>query len=220
MIKQLKQRNPKLKLYDVHDTEFLKFGKIITEYDFNECIDIMDNKCIPTEGNCYVANDPDLMNTNLASVMFSHFYGNVNAQVGYCNGNTSKLNALEYHKCSELDVAVTDMVLLLATLQQIKNNQLKTQEITGFFLPKGCAVELYSTTLHFAPCKVSDAGFKSIIVLTEGTNAPLLRLPKAYTQEDKLIWMQNKWLIAHEESIPASKGAYIGLIGENIQLNY
>ena len=220
MIEQLQQMNPKLKLYDVHNPEFLKFGKIITEYDFHECIEIMNHKNIPTEGNCYVASDPDLMNTSLASIMSSHFYANTNAQVGYCNGNTSKLNALEYHKCSEIDVAVTDLVLLLADVRQIKDNQLCTEDVIGFFVPAGCVVELYSTTLHFAPCKVSDAGFKSIIVLTQGTNSPLVSLPTAYTMEDKLIWMQNKWLIAHKESIPASKGAYVGLIGENIQLNY
>ncbi len=220
MIEQLQQKNPKLKLYDVHNLEFLKFGKIITEYDFQECIKIMNHKDIPTEGNCYVASDPDLMNTSFASVMSSHFYANTNAQVGYCNGNTSKLNALEYHKCSEIDVAITDLVLLLADVRQIKDNQLSTEDVVGFFVPAGCAVELYSTTLHFAPCKVSDKGFKSIIVLTQGTNSPLVSLPTAYTMEDKLIWMQNKWLIAHKESIPASKGAYVGLIGENIQLNY
>lgn len=220
MIEQLRQKNPNLKLYDARDPEFLKFGKLLMEYDFGECIEIMHQKNIPAEGNCYVASDPDLMNTPLASIMTSHFYANVNAQVGYCNGNTAQLNALEYHKCSEINVAVTDMVLLLADVRQIKGNQLCTEDVTGFYVPAGCAVELYSTTLHFAPCKVSDEGFKSIVVLTQGTNSPLESLPTPYTPEDKLIWMQNKWLIAHKESIPASKGAYVGLIGENIQFNF
>ena len=33
-------------------------------------------------------------------------YGELPIQIGYCNGKNYKLNALEYHRSSEIDVAV------------------------------------------------------------------------------------------------------------------
>jgi len=79
---------------------------------------------------------------------------------------------------------------------------------------------LYATTLHFAPCKVADEGYKSIIVLTKGTNLPLPVVPSPLSEEDQLLWMQNKWLIAHPESAPAASGALGGITSANIQINY
>ena len=40
-------------------------------------------------------------------------YGGLEIQIGYCNGNNKKLNAVEYHRSSELDIAVDDLILLL-----------------------------------------------------------------------------------------------------------
>ena len=36
--------------------------------------------------------------------------------------------------------------------------------------------------------------------------------------EDKLLWARNKWLLAHAESSEAAQGAYVGLVGENIDI--
>ncbi len=220
MLNHLKQLNPTVKIQSIFDASFLKYGKVLTQYDFSECIKIMNTKGIPDSGNVYVACDADLMSTSIANELSTKFYGNIPVQIGYCNGNSSKLNALEYHKGSEIDVAVSDLVLILADIRDIKNNQLPSESTEIFYVPGGTAVELYGTTLHFAPCKVLDKGFKSIIVLPAGTNQPLSSLPAPHCDEDKLLWMQNKWLIAHEESIPAAKGAHIGIIGENIEIKY
>ncbi|AEY66978.1 DUF4867 family protein [Clostridium sp. BNL1100] len=220
MINYLKQLNPTLQIKSILDESFLRYGKVLDQYDFSECIEIMKTKVIPDSGNVYVACDDELMSTAIEKELSNIFYGNMPIQIGYCNGNSSKLNALEYHKGSEIDVAVTDLVLILADIRDIKDNQLPSTSTEIFFVPCGTAVELYGTTLHFAPCKVSDKGFKSIIVLPAGTNQPLLSIPSPLCEEDKLLWMQNKWLIAHEESIPASKGACAGITGENIEINY
>lgn len=220
MLNNLKQFNPTLKIKSIFDASFLKYGKVLAQYDFSECVEIMNTKCIPDSGNVYVACDVDLMSTSIAKELSTVFYGNMPVQIGYCNGNSSKLNALEYHKGSEIDVAVSDLVLILADIRDIRNNQLPSESTEIFYVPGGTAVELYGTTLHFAPCKVSDAGFKSIIVLPEGTNQPLSSIPAPHSEEDRLLWMQNKWLIAHEESIPAANGAHIGIIGENFEIKY
>ena len=125
-----------------------------------------------------------------------------------------------YHKSSEIDVAFTPLVLLLAKVQSIENNKLDTSCVEGFYLPKGTAVELYATTLHFSPCKVSDEGFKCIVILPNGTNESLPQLPHNPIAEEQLLWMRNKWLLAHPESAPAAKGAWVGLTGENLKLYY
>ncbi len=111
-------------------------------------------------------------------------------------------------------------MLLLAKVQSIENNKLDTSCVEGFYLPRGTAVELYATTLHFSPCKVSDEGFKCIVILPNGTNESLPQLPHNPIAEEQLLWMRNKWLLAHPESAPAAKGAWVGLTGENLKLYY
>jgi hypothetical protein len=220
MLNYLKNLNPEIEINSIFDELFLNYGKVISGYDFSECINVMEHRSIPESGNTYVARDEELMNTAAAKDLYKNFYGSTPIQIGYCNGNSNKLNALEYHKCSEIDIAVTDLVLILGDLRQIRNNQLSSSDTKIFYVPGKTAIELYSTTLHFAPCKVSDNGFKSIIVLTEGTNQPLSQLPSPKNDEDRLLWMQNKWLIAHKESIPASNGACAGILGDNIEIKY
>ncbi len=49
------------------------------------------------------------------------------------------------------------------------------------------------------------------------TNTEKPRL-KEMAPEDKLLWAKNKWLLAHAESSEAAQGAYVGLVGENIDI--
>lgn len=219
-LEKIQQYNPQIKVYSITDSSFLKYGKVITGYNFAPLKEIMENRPIPTEGNCYTACDSEMLQTSLTQELSHNFYGNMDIQIGYCNGNSSKLNAFEYHKGSEIDVAVTDLVLLLGSLQDIRHNVYSSSLAEAFFIPAGTACELYGTTLHFAPCKVSSSGYKSIIILPLGTNEPLLSSTEPLCEEDRLLWMKNKWLIAHKESIPASKGAFIGIDGVNVEIFY
>ncbi len=127
---------------------------------------------------------------------------------------------MEYHKSSELDLAVTGLVLLLARAEDLKENRMDSGLAEAFYLPAGTAVELFAGTFHFAPCRVEDGGFKSVIILPAGTNTPLRAGFKPVTPEDSLLWMKNKWLIAHPDSIPAKKGAFAGITGENREIAY
>ena len=220
MYSQLKALNPHIDFYNVSDDAFKQYGKVIKNYNFTELISIMKDKEIPAEGNKYVACDPDLMQAKEVAKLSRIFYGNMPIQVGFCNGNSSKLNALEYHNGSEIDVAVTDMVLLLSDVRLIENNTLSSGTVKAFYVPAGTACELYGTTLHYAPCKVSDDGYKSIVVLPDSTNINLSEMPEPVDAEDFLLWRQNKWLIAHPESTPAANGAVAGITGENIEVFY
>lgn len=220
LLAHIKALNPHIEVYDIRDDIFLQYGKIVDGYDFSSLLTLMQNRDIPAEGNVYVGLDKEMTASDIVFDLSENFYGHMPVQIGYCNGNSYKLNALEYHKGSEIDIAVTDLVLLLGDIHDVKNNTYSSNLVKAFVVPAGTACELYATTLHFAPCKISDAGYKSIIILPQGTNLPLEKLPEAKNNEDKLLWMQNKWLIAHPDSIPASKGAHAGITGDNIEIFY
>ncbi|MDE6720255.1 MAG: DUF4867 family protein, partial [Treponemataceae bacterium] len=66
--------------------------------------------------------------------------------------------------------------------------------------------------------KVSNDGFRVIIVLPKGTNLAKPALNEI-DAEDKLLWAANKWLIAHADTSEAKAGAFVGLDGKNIDLN-
>ncbi len=137
-------------------------------------------------------------------------------QVGYCNGINYKLNAVEYHKSSEVNVAATDAVLILGMQQDITEEfTYDTAKMEAFLVPAGTAVEIYATTLHYAPCSVGGNQFKVGIVLPVGTNCPLTQEHDRW--EDKLITAKNKWLIGHEEG-GLDAGAHIGLVGKNLDV--
>lgn len=220
MLSHLKALNPDVPFYTINDSCFSKYGKLVSTIDFSPCLTIMEERAIPPSGNQYVPDDEDMSRTRTASEVALRLYGGNDIQIGYCNGNSSKLNALEYHKCSEITVAVTDLVLLLSDIRLIQHNTLSSSDIVAFYVPKSTVCELYATTLHFAPCKVCDEGYKSIIILTKGTNLPLPTLPSPLCEEDQLLWMKNKWLITHPESIPAANGAFVGINPTNIQIKY
>ena len=83
-------------------------------------------------------------------------------------------------------------------------------------VPAGTAIEVYATTLHYAPCHVNESGFQCVVVLPKGTNTELT-FEKAAEGEDKLLTAKNKWLIGHEEA--AIEGAFNGLKGENVGID-
>ena len=123
---------------------------------------------------------------------------------------------IEYHRNSEINIAVTDMILLLGWLPDVTDEfTYDTAKIEAFKVPAGTVVEMYETTLHYAPCNAADGGFKCVVILPKGTNTPI-DFTIAADGEDKLMTAKNKWLIAHEEA--AIKGAFNGLRGENISL--
>lgn len=211
-----------IKIQDINSPEFKTYGSLINGYDTSELIEYMKHYTdIPEEGNVYIASDSNMEVMKVSNDIKNYLYGEMDIQIGYCNGKNDRLNGLEYHKCTEINIAVTDMVLLLGKVQEIENNMYDSKKVKAFFIPKGTAIELYSTTLHFAPCKVNEKGFKCIVILQKGTNLPLTNKEHDRNGEDKLLFAKNKWLIVHKDKENlVKKGAYAGIVGENIQINY
>lgn len=201
-----------MELHSIDSERFTKYGKVIKDMDFSEIIEVMDKIEIP-EGVIYEPSIQELEKTRVGRNLEDITYGELSIQIGYCIGNNNKLNALEYHRSSEVNIGITEAVLLLGLQSDIsKDFKYETKNVEGFILPKGVAVELYATTLHYAPCNYRD-GFKVVVVLPKGTNYPLELEHKS--GEDALIAAKNKWLIGHMDAgLP--EGTHIGLIGENL----
>lgn len=221
MLTSLKEKNGKLHLFDITSDAFQPYGRIISGYDFSQLVNYMETKTgIPDEGNVYVASDSEMEQFAIKEKLEDHFYGGMEIEVGYCNGRNSTLNGLEYHKGSEINVAITDLVLLLGRVQDITDQKYSVENLEAFFVPKGTVLEMYGTTLHFSPCKVTDYGFKCIVILPKGTNTPIEKKEIVF-QEDEFLFMKNKWLLAHpERTVLIEKGAFPGIIGENIEVLY
>lgn len=221
MINHLNEVND-IKIYSVFDDEFKSYGNIVNGFDFSEIISYMNDKTeIPDNGNIYFPSIDDMENTNVFNDVMNVFYGGIPIQIGYCNGRNTTYNGFEYHKCSEINIAVTDFMLVLGHTWQIEDNKFFVGNEKVFYVPEGTAIEMFQTTLHLSPCRTSDKGFKDIVILLKGTNTPLEGKCNIDNNESKLLLQKNKWVLAHKDREPLIKqGAYAGLIGENRELKY
>ncbi len=205
-----------MKIQKVTDSAFRKYGQVLEGYDFTGLIKEMKHTPVP-EDVIYVPSVEELEALDIMKDLQNKGYGGLPVQIGYCNGHNKKLNAVEYHRNSEINVAVTDLVLLIGHQQDIEpDHTYDTSKIKAFLVPAGTGIEVYATTLHYAPCHVNEGGFQCVVVLPKGTNTDLT-FQTEKTGEDSLMTAKNKWLIAHEDAKIA--GAFNGLKGENITID-
>lgn len=202
----------------VTDKEFAVYGRVL-DVDVNEFVDVMKDVPVVSEGTMYEPSVGAFEALPLAKTLEQESFGFLPIEFGHCSGYNNKLNALEYHRSSEIDIAATDLILLVGRQQDIdvSSYTYDTARVEAFFVPAGTAVELYATTLHFAPCSVDGKEFRCGVVLPKGTNEPLPEKGGGHG-ENALLFTINKWLIAHEESGLQKDKAWIGLVGENIQI--
>jgi hypothetical protein len=208
-----------MKIYSVKDSEFRNYGKAVSGFDCSGLLQALRKTPLPKDGTVYVASDPELERLGVFTELQETGFGGLPIELGYCNGVNHKLNALEYHRSSEINVSADDMILLLGSLQDVEPQTYTydTSRVLAFYVPAGTMVEMYSTTLHFAPCSVNNKGFQNAVILPRGTNLPLTAKPKK-NGEGKLLFAANKWLIAHSDSGLEKDGAFVGLTGKNITL--
>ncbi len=208
------KNNPNLKIYKVTDKEFIPYGKVLNNLSIDEIIEVANKIPMPAEGSMYVPELEEFMKTKAAKEMQEDCYGEMPTQVGYCYGSSNKLNAVEWHKDSEINIATTPLVLILGKVQDIVDNKVDSSTFKIFYLEKGDAVEVYATTLHFCPCQVLKSGFGCVVGLPKGTNIPLQN-----EHEDKVLFRKNKWILAHVENEGLiGRGVLPGVTGENYEI--
>lgn len=211
-----------MQILSVTSPEFKKYGRVVTNVDFTPLVEELKKTPLP-EGVAYEPSVESLEDLPVRATISDVCYGEMPIQIGYCNGHNEMLNALEYHRSSEINVAATDAILILGLLTEVEDDfTYDTAKCKAFLLPAGMAVEVYATTLHYAPCGVDNKGFQVGIILPRGTNYPLEVAHKKFdggkVDEDMLITATNKWLIGHAEG-GLDEGSFIGLKGVNLNVN-
>ena len=234
-IEAIRKANPALVVRDLADPALGSYGRLLEPETFSSLANLADRITgIDPEANRYVASMPEL-EADRSVQGLRLFFGFADIEVGYCNGPNSKLNGLEYHKSPEIDIAVTDLVLLLGKKADIGSDAVyDSKKIECFYLPAGTVLALHAEVLHFSPCRAREGGFKCVIVLPRETNGPLegeelsfahgvkdTQSPRGLPldSEARLLFMRNKWLLAHpERAILVERGAWPGIRGENIEV--
>jgi len=212
-------RNSKLVIKSVRDKEFKEYGRIVEGYSVKEILKTLRNDTPLPDNVEYVAEDPNLMATSETEELGTSLYGGLPFQFGYCNGHNTKLNCLEYHRDSEYNLGTEDFILLLAKLSDVENEKIDSSKVKAFRVPKGVLVEVYASTLHYAPCHVDPSkGFKVLVALPKGTNVGTTETANRNI-DDRKLFATNKWLFAHKEATSeVENGAYIGITGKNIDI--
>lgn len=208
-----------MKIHSVFDPAFKRYGQVVEGLPdtVSELLEALQKTPLP-EGTGYVPEEPLLQELPAAVEISEHCYGGMPVQLGWCNGHNTRMNCLEYHRDSEFNLGTEDFILLLAKQEEISEGTLDTSLVRAFRVPAGTLVEVYATTLHYAPCHVdADKGFRVLVALPKGTNTEKPDITPL-TAEDKMLWACNKWLLAHPDSNEAKAGAYVGLSGENIRI--
>ena len=208
-----------MKIHSVFDPAFKRYGQVVEGLPdtVSELLEALQKTPLP-EGTGYVPEEPLLQELPAAVEISEHCYGGMPVQLGWCTGHNTRLNCLEYHRDSEFNLGTEDFILLLAKQEEISEGTLDTSLVRAFRVPAGTLVEVYATTLRYAPCHVdADKGFRVLVALPKGTNTEKPDITPL-NAEDKMLWACNKWLLAHPDSNEAKAGAYMGLSGENIRI--
>lgn len=202
-----------MEIKKVTDKAFGKYGAVIEGMDLSELLAWAKTTPAPDDV-IYEPSIPEAEALPICEDLSRQVYGEMPIQIGYCNGKNHKNDTLEYHRGEELDVAVTDLIVVLGSrkdMDSLLSFDLANAE--AFFVPAGTAIMLYSDTLHYAPCSAGDGVFQCVIVLPRGTNYPSEKENIRKTAEDELLCMKNKWVLTHPDS---GEPFYPGLKGEII----
>lgn len=206
----------KMHAIPVTDVKFKRYGRIIKNLDCSELVEKMQGT--PLTGSVeFTASVNELESLPIFKELSERVFGGLPIQLGYCNGDNHKLNAVEYHRTSEVLIPASDIIVILGARQDIDADKFTydTSLMEAFLVPAGTMIELFATTLHYAPCSAPQP-FRCAVVLPRGTGTPLVKEPSFRSDEDILLLATNVWIIGHPESGIDKSGGFIGLIGENL----
>ncbi len=213
-LEKLRVLNPGLMIYTIHDKEFVPYGTPITDVDTSEIVSVGE-KLLEAGGAGYKASVAQFEALEIHDIIRDRFFGQMPSQTGFVWGKNNRMNALEWHKNSEINIAIDDIVLLLGQLDEIVDGRYHSDKVKAFYLEKGEMAEVYATSLHFTPCTVKKTGMGAVVGLPLGTNTALEK-----PATDRFLRNKNKWLICHcDNHGMMEKGVEGNIDGINIELN-
>ena len=159
-----------MEILSVYDSAFKPYGRVVEGYPTEGLVKALaTTPC--TDGVVYLPRVEVLHSAPNAAKIGEGLYGGMPYELGYCNGHNTKLNCLEFHRDSEFNLGTDDFILLLATLSDLEDGELDTAKVKAFKVPAGVMVEVYATTLHYAPCHAdAKKGFRVMVALPDQTN--------------------------------------------------
>lgn len=220
---ELRHRNPDFEILTVDDPQFVRYGRVIEGLPLQKVVSFAKENAVPGEGTIYERRVAGLeADEEFARAAKQRVYGGMSIQVGWCYGRNLRFDRLEYHKGPETLVAVNDILLFLGLFEDLDWGDRVTYDsshVEAFFVGQGTAVELCPWCLHLAPCHVhEETGFRTLVVLPEGTNEPLDFQP-GDDIESALLAGRNKWRLVHPEAEAlVRRGAYVGIEGQTLTL--
>ena len=132
-LEDLRKKNPGLRFYSVNDPEFARYGCVLKQ-DYSTIADAARKLEFPAEGSKYMPSVESFEALPIRAMIKEELFGELEVQLGNCWGYNSYLNALEWHKNSEINVAATDLVLLLAKLDDIEDGRLDSKKVVAFYV--------------------------------------------------------------------------------------
>lgn len=218
-IDKIRIENKKYDIYDITDPKFNAFGNVLTGYDLADIQNYAkENIEIPKTGNSYSPSNPNLENFEVVKEIEADIYAGLPIEAGECSGQNTSFSAFEFHQGSEINLILTDVIMILGKRDQIVNGYFNAQEdAKAFYVPAGSVIEMYGTTLHYSPCKVFESGFKVIVILIKGSNESL---DVNFKSKNNQIIKVNKFQMVHESrQDKIEQGIKVGLSGELIEIN-
>ena len=119
MYEKIQKLNPDIKIYRTSDKEFIPYGKVIKDVDSAPFIEAAKKAEKVENGSMYIPTFAPFEELKESKEIGIKYFGEMPTQMGYCYGYSNKLNAVEWHKSSEINVAVTP--LILKTRQWVKS---------------------------------------------------------------------------------------------------
>lgn len=212
-IDEFRKANPQYKILSIDDSAFDEYGVIHHFGNLHDVEEVMLTHKIPAEGSEYIASIPELEQTNVIQNIKRDVYADMPIDAGVTIGHADDFTAFEYHQCSELNIMLDDVVMVLGKRQTLEEHGSidPNREAKMFYVPKDTVIELYNDTLHYAPIQVTKAGYKVVVVVIHGTNAVL---PKGVKSDNPRVVKQGKFQVVHAcRKDKIAQGYQVAVIG-------
>ncbi len=220
-LQEIKAMNPDIIIDDVRNNKFAQYGRVLEGFDLIGVLEYaLKIVKIPECGNVYSASVKEIEDFPVIKNIQEEIYGQMPIQAGTCGGQNTLCSGFEYHQGSETIIAVTDCLLFLGKLQDMDGCTYDAAKAQAFYLSKGTAIEIYSTTLHYSPCKVMEEGFITLVILPKGTGLPLEGL-ESPVRRNRLLVQKNKFVMVHSsQTAKIETGVFPGLKGELFEVKF
>ncbi|MDR1421087.1 MAG: DUF4867 family protein [Treponema sp.] len=196
LLEELRRLNTHIVINTVESGKFARYG-VLHKAKFPGLIETsLEAFPVSLPGDGYIRSLDALEIHPEAATLRNEILGQMDGEIGVCWGHNHYMNGLEWHNCTEVTIAASPLVVMLGDLRDMENGRLDSYKVEAFFVEAGQVIEIYSTTMHLAPCEVRE-GFNCLVILPRGTNYPL---DAAAEKHDPALHSRNKWMVAHEEN--------------------